>query len=177
MPTSGPTAEATRGAGATAPVPKGYKLYRSKTHPYTIAYPVGYAVQEGLRSGDTRLDQFVKMAQPFVFVNVGVEDLPKGLSIDSETYIQAASRQLRKLGATQIRRAGETTIDGHKAYLVQSRLRVREQPVLLTQAAFVVGDKAWILSYGTAANQHQKFMPVFRTMLRTFRLNDEARQQ
>lgn len=172
-----PTSTAPDGApGNDVPLPKGYKLFESEIHPYSIGYPSGWTARpEAIKVGDISADAFVKQrraqSNADAVVNVISQPLPPGRRITSREYLRLNAESIKRIQGATLQNIGEVTVDGEKAYLVAWKYKKGAEPGYdSTQAYWVDGDQGWVATLTTQRGERDKHLPIFKEMLRTMRI-------
>ncbi|MDP9379581.1 MAG: hypothetical protein M3Q29_05415 [Chloroflexota bacterium] len=146
--------------------------FTSETHPYSIGYPGGWTASGGgLRVGDVRGDVFSTRTQTGeVSVNVLSEQLPDA-ELDTERYAQLTSEQIQRSGVKSPARAGETTVAGNTAVLLNWEDVSRPGQVYeITQAVWVANGRGWVVTLAAPRGERARYLPVLRSMLGSMQL-------
>ena len=171
--TARPAGEATE---APATLPAGYRRFASRISPYSIGYPSFFRVRgdaSELRRSGVRGDLFVsrRPGRDAISANVIAEQLPRGSNIDSSRYADLSIGVIERSTDAEVRRAGETTVAGERAYLIEWTDRSRPRRTTeITQALFVAGGRGWVVSFGAPPGRRAANRPIIDSMLRTFQL-------
>lgn len=157
--------------GAT--LPKRYKLFKSKIHPYSIGYPPGWVAKgDAFRIGNVRGDLIQKSMLPDAGTNVNLitQPLPAGTRPDSEEYLELNEGYIRRSLNASIQRLGPVKVAGQQATLVALKYPKNAQPGYETTQVYWTDQKrGWVVTLTTLPGKRQKYIPVFKTMLGTIR--------
>ncbi|MDQ3856564.1 MAG: hypothetical protein M3281_09255 [Chloroflexota bacterium] len=152
----------------SAALPRGYSWFASDTAPYSVGYPSSWSARgDAFRWGNLSGDIFVGMSS--VSINVVSEPIRGRPGMTSEEYVEVTLAQVAKAGP-KVRRVGqERVLRKYRAILIsyQSHSGL-EGASRVTQALWAADGRGWVFTLMTPVREHDRYMQVLRTMLRTF---------
>lgn len=126
----------------TGTVPSGYRLFRSKVAPYTIAYPADWTPKPGSpEQGREAADLFVAPAgRAQAAVTITTQALRNDVTLDQ--YCLLTAKQLEDAGASIIERESRS-LDGRLACALSYRLRSGADYLAVRHLLFIDGNRGW----------------------------------
>lgn len=138
-----------------------FKKYENMMLGVTVQYPTNWQVQEETQGGiDVRF-----LSGGTGSANIAMEELPVPMSL--RDYTESAIQQLKSMGAKPgIPR--KTKLAMLSAYTVISTKEEQGANVTFQQVWVIKGQRAYIMTMGSASGEFKLYEKTFKTMLRSF---------